>query len=264
MADRPDAARRGQRWTPGQIASLAASGAILIALWQAITVLFAIPSWLLPAPLTVVARFGQAWSDGTLAQHVPPTLIASVGGFGLALVGGSVVGYAVAHSRLLERLITPYFAALQAIPVIAVAPLILIWFGYSSDLLRNTLVAALVVVFPIFSSTVAAIRGIPRELRDVALVEGASRVQHIRYVEIPLALPVLLSGFRTSLAYATTGAVVGEFIGARYGLGALINVARGFFDTPLIFVALLGLALITLLFGSILLLLERVLVPWQD
>jgi NitT/TauT family transport system permease protein len=256
--------QRKARWTPGQLASLLMSGAILTALWQAITVLFAIPAWLLPGPLTVLSRFAQAWNDGTLAQHIPPTVIASVGGFGLALLVGVALGYLVAHSRTLERLITPYFAAMQAIPVIAVAPLILIWFGYSSDILRNTLIAALVVVFPIFSSMVAAIRAIPRELRDVALVEGASRIQRIRFVEVPLALPVLFSGFRTSLAFATTGAVIGEFIGARYGLGALVNVARGFFDTPLIFVALLCLALITLLFGSILLVLERILLPWND
>ncbi len=120
------------------------------------------------------------------------------------------------------------------------------------------------VVFPIFSSTVAGVRGVSRELREVGLVEGATWWQRLRYIEVPLALPILFSGFRTSLAYATTGAVVGEFIGSRFGLGAMINVARGFFDTPLIFVALVCLGLMTLLFSTVVLSLERLLVSWQD
>ncbi|MBV9788676.1 MAG: ABC transporter permease, partial [Chloroflexi bacterium] len=232
--------------------------------WQTIAALTDYPAWLLPGPQDVLARFIEALADGTLVQHSVPTLIESVGGFGLALLAGSTLGYIVAHSRTIERWIAPYVAAIQAIPVIAVAPLIIIWFGYSSDIVRNIIVAAIVVFFPIFSSTLTAVRDIPRELREVGLVEGATPWQRLRYIEVPLALPILFSGFRTSLAYATTGAVVGEFIGSRYGLGALINVARGFFDTPLIFVALICLGAITLLFYTLLIALERLLLPWRE
>lgn len=249
---------------PRQLTSLLVSGAILLIAWQALTTLLAYPTWLLPGPLDVLDRFGVAWSDGTLRQHVIPTLVESVGGFALALVVGSVLGYSIAHSRRLERWIAPYLTAAQSIPVIAVAPLIFIWFGYSSDIVRNIVVAAIVVVFPIFSSTVTGVRGIPRELREVGMVEGATFGQRLRYIELPLALPVLVSGIRTSLAYATTGAVVGEFIGSRYGLGALINVARGLFDTPLIFVALVCLGAITLLFSSMLMLIERLALAWNE
>ncbi len=248
----------------GQIATLLLSGTGLVVAWQLLVVLLNIPAWLLPGPSDVVARFMHVWADGTLVQHVVPTLVESLGGFLVALLVGSLLGYVVAHSRTLERWLTPYLAAIQAIPVIAVAPLIIIWLGYNSDIVRNILIAAIVVVFPIVSSTVSGVRGVPSELREVGLVEGATRWQRLRYIELPLALPVLFSGFRTSLAYATTGAVVGEFIGSRFGLGALINVARGFFDTPLIFVALACLGLITLLFGTVVLLLERLLTSWQD
>lgn len=244
--------------------SLLISAAILLAAWQALVFLLGTPPWLLPGPLDVLTRFGQALADGTLVQHVVPTFIESLGGFAIALVIGSAVGYLVAHSRTLERWIAPYLAAVQAIPIIAIAPLIIIWLGYSSDITRNILIAAIVVVFPIFSSTVAGVRGVSRELREVGLVEGATWWQRLRYIEVPLALPILFSGFRTSLAYATTGAVVGEFIGSRFGLGAMINVARGFFDTPLIFVGLVCLALMTLLFNSIVISVERMLVSWQD
>lgn len=250
--------------SPQQIISLLVSSTILIVVWQIVVTILRYPTWLFPGPLDVARRLGTAWADGTLIQHTVPTLVESVGGFLVAMIVGSTLGYLVAHSRRLERWIAPYLAAAQAIPVIAVAPLILIWFGYSSDIIRNVIIAAIVVVFPIFSSTITGIRSIPRELREVGLVEGANRWQRLRFIELPLALPVLFSGFRTSLAYATTGAVVGEFIGARYGLGAMINVARGFFDTPLIFVALLSLGLITLLFYTILIIAERVFLPWYE
>ncbi len=253
-----------QRRTGSQFVTLLVSGSLLVFAWQALVSIREIPPWLLPGPLDVLVRFRQVLADGTLMQHVIPTFIESLGGFCVALLIGSLLGYLVAHSPRLERWIAPYLAAFQAIPVIAVAPLIIIWLGYSSDISRNILVGAIVVVFPIYSSTVAGIRGIPRELREVGLVEGASHWQRLRYIEVPLALPVLFSGFRTSLAYATTGAVVGEFLGSRYGLGALINVARGFFDVPLIFVALVCLGLITLMFGMILLGLERLLLAWND
>jgi NitT/TauT family transport system permease protein len=257
-------ARRQRRQAPNQATTLLISGVVLLALWQAIVALTEYPAWILPGPQDVLARLRETIGDGTLQQHVLPTVIESIGGFSLALLAGSTLGYVVAHSRTIERWIAPYIAAVQAIPVIAVAPLIIIWFGYSSDIVRNLIVAAIVVFFPIFSSTVTAVRDIPRELREVGLVEGATRWQRLRYIELPLALPVLFSGFRTSLAYATTGAVVGEFIGSRYGLGALINVARGLFDTPLIFVALICLGGITLLFYTLLIGLERLLIPWRE
>jgi NitT/TauT family transport system permease protein len=246
-----------------QLITTLIGGGLIMLVWHAVVTIVGYPSWLFPGPLDVLARLRQAWIDETLQQHTLPTLIESLGGFGLALIVGTLVGYCTAHSRRLERWIAPYLAAVQAIPIIAVAPLIIIWFGYSSDILRNMVVAAIVVFFPIFSSTFTSVRNIPRELREVGLVEGANLWQRVRYIEFPLALPVLFSGLRTSLAYATTGAVVGEFIGSRYGLGALINLARGFFDTPLIFVALFCLGIITLFFYLLLVALERLLLAWQ-
>jgi NitT/TauT family transport system permease protein len=146
--------------------------------------------------------------------------------------------------------------------VIAVAPLLVVW--TPNGLLRNILVAALVVFFPIFAGTVGGVRGIPRELREVALVEGARRWQTIRMVEAPLALPTLFNGIRTSLAYATTGAVVAEFVGTRYGLGAMINIARGLLDMPLLFVAIICLIGLTLVFYTLMTLIERRLTAWND
>jgi NitT/TauT family transport system permease protein len=155
----------------------------------------------------------------------------------------------------------PVLAATQAVPIIAVAPLVVLWFG--AGLQSKVLVAALITFFPMLLSTIAALRGVPRELREMAVISGANRWQVLRHVEAPLALPVFFAGMRTGLSLATTGAVVGEFVAGRDGLGALINIARGLFDTPLIFVALLLLAGITLLLYVLVSLLERLLVRWE-
>jgi NitT/TauT family transport system permease protein len=248
----------------GQLAALLTSAVFLLVLWHVLVSAAQLPSWLLPRPLLVLARLRAAWVDGTLVQHVVPTLMESLGGFALALLVGSLAGYGVAYSRQMERWLAPYIAAAQAIPVIAIAPLVIIWFGRNTDVLRNTVIAAIVVVFPIFSSTLTGVRTIPRELREVGLVEGATRWQRLRFIDLPLALPVVFSGMRTSLAYATTGAVVGEFVGSRYGLGALINIARGLFDTPLIFVALVCLGAITLLLYLLLAGMEHVALRWLE
>ncbi len=255
----PDAPNAEPRPTPlAQVAALLASGTLLLAAWHLVVTLANIPAYLLPGPLAVLGEFQRVWRNGTLLPHIVPTLIESLGGFVLALVVGSMAGYGMAHSRRLERWVAPYIAAVQAIPVIAVAPLILIWFGYNGDVVRNTVIAAIVVVFPIFSSMITAIRTIPRELREVGLVEGANRWQQIRFIELPLALPVLFSGMRTSLAYATTGAIVGEFVQGDYGLGVLINRARGLANVPLNFVAIACLGMITLLLYLLLAGTERV------
>jgi NitT/TauT family transport system permease protein len=126
------------------------------------------------------------------------------------------------------------------------------------------LVAALVTFFPILSSTVVALRGVPRELLEMAKISGANRRQVFWHVELPLALPGIFGGVKAGLALATTGAVVGEFVGARDGLGALINISRGLFDTPLMFAALITLAALTLTFYLIAVLLERALVRWEQ
>lgn len=235
--------------------------AALLALWQLLVATTGYRDFILPGPLVVGERFVAAARSGVLWQHTSATLAEALGGFAIALLLGLTGGYLLAHLPWLERALAPLLAASQAVPVIAVAPLIILWFG--PGLPAKLLIAALITFLPILISTVIAIRGIPRELREMALISGASRWQMLRYVEAPLSLPVLFGGIRTGLALATTGAVVGEFVAGRQGLGAMINIARGLFDTPLIFVALLTLAALTLSFYLVATLLEHLLVTWE-
>ena len=242
-------------------AILAVSLLVVMVLWKALVVVRNYPAFVLPAPDVVLRRLIDELSGGTLLHHAGFTLAEALIGFALALAASLVLGYFLAHAPRLERVLAPQLAATQAIPVVAVAPLIILWVG--ADIRSKILVAALVTFFPILSSTVVALRSVPRVLLEMALISGANRWQALRYVELPLALPGIFGGVKAGLALATTGAVVGEFVGGRDGLGALINISRGLFDTPLMFAALIVLATMTLSFYLIASLLERALVRWE-
>jgi NitT/TauT family transport system permease protein len=242
-------------------AGLALSLTLLALAWKALVVIRDYPAFILPAPEAVLRRLLEELAGGTLPHHAAFTLIEALGGFGLALAVSLPLAYLLAHAPRLERVLAPQLAATQAVPVVAVAPLIILWVGAGLD--AKILVAALVTFFPILSSAVVALRGVPRELLEMAKISGASRAQALWYVELPLALPGIFGGAKAGLALATTGAVVGEFVSGRDGLGALINISRGLFDTPLMFVALIGLAVLTLSFYLAAVLLERVLVRWD-
>jgi NitT/TauT family transport system permease protein len=264
--NRTDAARATER--PARSGSAAPAGAglalslvLVLSIWKAIVLLRGYPAFILPTPELVLRRLVDELAAGTLLHHAALTLIESLGGFGLALAISLALGYLLAHARRLERVLAPQLAATQAVPVVAIAPLIILWVG--ADIRSKILIAALVTFFPILSSTVVALRGIPRELLEMAKISGASRRQTLWHVELPLALPGIFGGVKAGLALATTGAVVGEFVAGRDGLGALINISRGLFDTPLMFVALIALAALTLSFYLVAMVLEWSLVRWE-
>ena len=256
-----DASPRARRALPPGV-GLALSLVLLTLAWKGLVVIRDYPAFVLPGPELVLGRLIEELAGGTLLWHAAITLAEALGGFALALAVSLPLAYLLAHSPRLERLLAPQLAATQAVPVVAIAPLIILWVGTGLD--AKMLVAALVTFFPILSSAVVALRGVPRELLEMATISGASRRQALWHVELPLALPGIFGGVKAGLALATTGAVVGEFVSGRDGLGALTNIARGLFDTPLMFVALLALAVLTLTFYLIAVLLERALVRWES
>ena len=136
----------------------------------------------------------------------------------------------------MDRLLAPYIVASQSIPIVALAPLLVIWFG--SGLTSKVLVCALIAFFPTLISTIVGIRNVDPDLHDLMRSLRASRRQIFRLLELPAALPVIFGGLKLSVILAVVGAVVGEFVGADVGLGFLINLARGVLDTPLMFVAI--------------------------
>lgn len=232
-----------------------------ILLWDLIVRWGQYPTFVLPSPQRVALRFWVILRDPTFGAHILVTLQEILGGLALGLTVAVLLGYALAKSPTLEHILSPYIVASQAIPIVALAPLLVIWFGVGS--LSKIFVCALTLFFPVLINTIVGVRSVDPGLRDLMRSLRASPWQILRYLELPAALPVLLGGLKVGVTLSVIGAVVGEFVGADRGLGFLVNLARGLFDTPLMFVALFTLMAIALTLYLAVSWLEHSLLKWH-
>lgn len=239
-----------------------ASAAAALLTWELASRFAGLPAFIMPAPGDVAARYWKALTDGSLLVHTGVTLAEVL----LGLLAGTLVavglGYAVAKSQLFERLASPYLVASQAIPIVAIAPLLVIWFG--PGMFSKVLICALIVFFPVLVNTVVGVRAVPRSLHDLMHSLRATRGQILRRLEVPAALPILLGGLRIGATLSVIGAVVGELVGSDKGLGFMVNAARGQYDTALVFVAVFTLILLALALYGVVALLEKKLLSWQE
>ena len=247
---------RSPQWT----ALVSVSIALLS--WWLVSHFAGLPAFILPSPEQVAIRFWKALIDGSLIIHTGATLLEVLLGLLAGSVAAVTLGYAIAKSRLFERLISPYLVATQAIPIVAIAPLLVIWFG--PGIFSKVLICALIVFFPVLVNTVVGLRAVPRPFHDLMLSLHATRWQILRMLEVPAALPVLLGGLRIGATLSVIGAVVGELVGSNHGLGFLVNVGRGQYDTALVFVAVFTLIALALMLYGLVSLLERKLLKWQE
>jgi len=218
-----------------------------LAAWHLLSLRY--PPFLLPGPLAVAQVFAQKLGDGTLLPHALTTLTEALGGLLAGGAVGAVCGYLIARSPLAERLLSPFIAASQGIPVVAIAPLLFIWFG--SGLGAKILVCALVVFFPITINVAAGVRGIPKAWRDLFQAMRATRREILFKLEIPGALPVILAGLRIGATLSVIGAVIGEFLSSTSGLGFLIKQGTGLYDTPLVMLGVVCIMIVALgLYGG--------------
>ncbi len=238
---------------------VAAAFLAFVAVWQLVIVLGRLPAFILPGPLDVATRFARAWTDGTIWPHFLTTVSEVVLGFAAGSVVGVVVGYGLARLGLLARLASPYLVAAQAVPILAIAPLLSLWFG--TGLLPKVIICGLIVFFPVAIATMVGIRDVDSGLLELARSLRASRRRVVVDVELPAALPVLFGGLRVGVTLSVVGAIVGEWAGPDKGLGVLINLARGsLFDTPLLFATLATIALLGIVAYGLVVLAERRLV----
>ncbi len=226
------------------------SAALLLGGWEALIWLFNLPAYILPGPGRVWQSFVTALADGSLLPNAATTLVEVLAGLLLGACLATGLGYLLAKSPVVETLLAPYLVASQAIPIVAVAPLLIIWFG--PGMFSKVLICALIVFFPVLVNTAVGLRAVPENLRDLMRSLRASRRQILIYLEVPAALPVFLGGLRIGATLSVIGAVVGEFVGANQGLGFLINTARARYDTSLVFVAVFTLVAMALaLYGVV-------------
>ena len=242
------------------IPSVLGALAVSLLLWKAVVVIGGYPPFILPPPESVLVRLVEAWTDGVIPPHAWATLLEILLGFTVGSVAAVVVGYGLGRSSFLARLISPYLVAAQATPILALAPVLALWFG--PGLLSKVVIAALIVFFPVAVSTMVGIRSVDAGLLELARSLRATRRQVVMTLEIPAALPSIFGGLRIGITLAVVGAIVGEWAGAERGLGVLVNLARGsLFDIPLMFATLVTIAAIGVALYLAVVLVERRLVP---
>lgn len=242
--------------------SMFITAAIFLLSWQGSVLIFHLPAFILPTPIQVVERFLRALTDGSLLLHTAATLVEILSGLLVGILFAAILGYFLSRSTFLENILQPFLVASQAVPMVAIAPLLVIWFG--PGIFSKILICALIVFFPVLVNTVVGMRAVPENLRDLMRSMRADRWQTLRLLELPAALPILLGGLRIGAALSVIGAVVGELVGANRGLGFLINVGRGQYDTALVFVGVFTLVFLALSLYRIVQWLEKHLLRWQE
>ncbi len=212
---------------------------LVLLLWELAVAVFEPPAFLLCAP-SDIGRESVAHA-GELGRALWITTIAVAGGFGLSLVFGVASGVALARSRMLERAFYPFTVLLQTVPLVAIAPMLVIWLDAG---LRAVVVCAFIVsLFPVITNTLLGIRAIPAPQRELFHLYGAGGWARLCKLELPGAIPSILAGLRVAAGLAVIGAVVGEFVagdlGAQRGLGIVVVVAAKQGDVPILFAAVM-------------------------
>lgn len=233
-----------------------------VVIWETLTRILSPPAFILPGPGLVWQRFVQSFASGQLIRHGLVTLMEVIAGLLIGGISATIIGYLLAKSSAFEKLISPYLVASQSIPVVAIAPLLVIWFG--PGIFSKILICSLTVFFPILINTVVGLREVPQDLRDLMRSLNASRFQTFCKLEVPAALPIFLGGLRVGATLSVIGAVVGELVGADRGLGFLINIGRGQYDTALVFVAVIALVVLAVSLYSLVVLIETQVLAWQS
>lgn len=229
-----------------------------LVVWHLICVIFKVPTAVLPTPKEVWDAFIGRW-DLLLAEGWVTTK-ETIYGFLLALVIGIPIAVAVANSRTLNLMFYPLLVALQSVPKVALAPIVLVWLGTGME--SKLAIAWLVAFFPIIVDTSAGLQSTPRELLELARSLKASRWQTFWKVQFPAALPFVMTGAKVAVTLAVIGAVIGEFIGSSEGLGYLLLQATSQVNSPLAFAALFALAILGILAYLAVVAIERLLAPW--
>jgi ABC-type nitrate/sulfonate/bicarbonate transport system permease component len=232
--------------------------AVLVAFWQWYVVANDVRPSTLPSPGRVVRegwRFrGDLW-DNTLT-----TLAETSIGFSLSVVIGVVFAVAIDFSRTVRRALYPLLVASQTLPIIAIAPLMIIWFGFG--LMPKVIVVILVTFFPITVALSDGFRSTDAEAMDLLGSMGANRWDVFRYVRLPSALPAFFSGLRIAITYAVVGAVVAEYVGAKKGLGIYMQLQKNSFRTDLVLAAVLVTALLSVSLFLLVAAVQRLAIPW--
>lgn len=233
---------------------------LVLLVWQLATSFFAVPAYLVPAPMDVIAVLRE--HPGLFVEATVVTMREVVGGLALAVGTALPLALFISYSRTFENLVNPLIIISQALPKIAIAPLLLVWFGFGE--LSKVLMAALIAFFPLLISAVTGFKSIEPEVLGLMRSMGASALRSFWKIRVPTALPNIIAGLKLAITFALIGAIIGEFISGDKGLGYLIQSASGAQRTDVVFAGLLVISVISLIMFYGVEAAERRLIFWHQ
>lgn len=253
--------RLGLKWLNWQLLLIPIPGIFLYYWWLRTAESGKYPPFMLPHPDAVREKFMQLWENGSLERHTKVTLKEALLGLLIASIVAIILGYILARVRWLGYLAMPYLIFIQAIPIIAVAPLIIIWAG--PEIKSKVIIAALITWFPIMISTMVGIRNVSPDLRELMRANVANPWQVFWNLEVPSALPEILGGLKVGVTLSIIGSAVGEFVSSREGLGFLVFFGKNTSNTPTVICAIFLLTLMSLWLYGIIAAVEQLLLRWK-
>jgi NitT/TauT family transport system permease protein len=213
-----------------------------VLLWQLLVIALDVPTWLLPAPTAIWAEFIK--QAHLLGRHVVTTGSGAVSGLAIGAASALILAIIMVHSPLLQRILMPLLVIDQSVPKLALAPIFVIWFG--TGMMTRVVIAVVISFFPIIINAIRGMTTVDRRINDLMVTLSASRWDLLSKVQLPNAVPYIFAGLKVAVPLSVIGAVVAEFMQSDSGLGYLVLTAVGNVNTPLVFVAVLIMALLSL------------------
>ena len=248
-------------WKQSRVLSLVLLGVILL-LWEGLVRAFDVPAIVLPPPSAVLLALWEGVASGLFIRHFNVTFLEIVAGFAAGASLGIALGVLIAQSALLERVFYPYVVAFQTVPKVAIAPIIVIWFGYG--LSSKIIITGTIAFFPVLANTIVGLRSAPLEQIDMLRAHTANSWQIFRMVRLPQALPFIFVGLDVAIVLSVIGAIVGEFVGAKAGLGYLIMQKNFSFDMASVFAILIVLSLVGVCLHAAIAFVQRRVLFWTS
>lgn len=244
-----------------RIASFIITPVILIAAWWGYVTAFDVPRFVLPGPDAVWDELVRLFTTGEIWPHLGHTLGVIVAGFGLGSLGGFAVGFVLAKSPRIERIVAPYLLFFQTAPKIALAPLFILWFGLG--LTSKIVLTVSLVFFPVMIGTILGLRSLSPNLHQLCEILRLNRWQKLTRVEMPAAVPEIFAGLKIGAIQATIGAILAEWLSGGMGLGYLMVFAGTTYKSSLLFAMVLVTSLLGILVYQVLAQAEKWLLSWR-
>lgn len=234
----------------------------VLAFWEFAVWAFEISKIVIPAPTDIAVSLYRSLASTSFYRHLWVTMFEILVGFGVGAGAGLLLGFLIGIFPILDRVLYPYVVAFETIPKVAIAPIIVIWFGYGPA--SKVVITATIAFFPLIANTITGLRSAPSAQIEMMVAHTANRWQVFRAVRLPSALPYVFAGLNIAIVLSVIGAIVGEFVGAKEGLGFLIMQRNFQFDMAGTFAIIITLSVIGVTLHRIVLAIQKRTVFWID